>query len=89
MGRLVGWAAEHGTALAVDQPGGTASLLFRLCWSAGVAVGYRYGTAMARARDFHAGEGKTDPKDAFLLADVARAHPRRVAGRPTRHPSND
>jgi hypothetical protein len=33
---------------------------------------------MARARDFSAGEGKTDPKDAFVLADVARAHPGRV-----------
>jgi transposase len=34
---------------------------------------------MARAREFYAGEGKTDPKDAFVLADVARAHPQRVA----------
>ena len=25
------------------------------------------------------GQSKTDPKDAFVLADVARAHPRRVA----------
>jgi transposase len=33
---------------------------------------------MARARDFYAGESKTDPKDAFVLADVARAHPSRV-----------
>jgi transposase len=33
---------------------------------------------MARARDFYAGESKTDPKDAFVLAGVARAHPTRV-----------
>lgn len=33
--------------------------------------------AMARARDFWAGENKTDPKDAFVLA-VARAHPNRI-----------
>src|SRR5207245_2465991 len=33
---------------------------------------------MARARDFYAGESKTDPKDAFVLADVARAHPNRL-----------
>ena len=75
---LVRWAGEHAAALVVDQPGGAAALLLRLCWDAGVTVGYRHGTAMARARDFYAGEGKTDPKDAFVLADVARAHPRRV-----------
>jgi transposase len=75
---LVRWAVEHEAALVVDQPGGAAALLLRLCWEAGVVVGYLHGTAMARARDFYAGEGKTDPKDAFVLADVARAHPRRV-----------
>jgi len=75
---LVRWAGEHAAALVVDQPGGPAALLLRLCWDAGVTVGYLHGTAMARARDFYAGEGKTDPKDAFVLADVARAHPRRV-----------
>jgi hypothetical protein len=75
----VGWAVEHEAALVVDQPGGSAALLLRLCWDAGVAIGYLHGTAMARARDFYAGEGKTDPKDALVLADVARAHPRRVA----------
>jgi hypothetical protein len=78
LGDLVAWAVEHEAALVVDRPGGTAALLLRLCWSAGVAVGYLHGTAMARARDFYAGEGKTDPKDAFVLADVARAHPRRI-----------
>jgi transposase len=75
---LVRWAVEQEAALVVDQPGGTAALLLRLCWDAGVAVGYLHGTAMARARDFYAGAGKTDPKDAFVLADVARVHPRRV-----------
>jgi transposase len=78
LSRLVAWAAEHGAALVVDQPGGTAALLLRLCWEAGVAVGYLHGTAMARARDFYAGEGKSDPKDALVLADVGRAHPRRL-----------
>jgi transposase len=62
----------------VDQPGGAAALLLRLCWQAEVRIGYLHGLAMARARDFYAGESKTDPKDAFVLADVARAHPSRV-----------
>jgi transposase len=75
---LVRWAVEHEAALVVDQPGGTAALLLGLCWGSGVAVGYLHGTAMARAREFYPGEGKTDPKDAFVLADVARAHPGRI-----------
>jgi Transposase len=75
---LVQWAAAHRAALIVDQPGGAAALLLRLCWQAGVLIGYLHGLAMARARDFYAGEAKTDPKDAFVLADVARAHPTRV-----------
>src|SRR5207253_2984441 len=29
-----------------------------------VQIGYLHGLAMARARDFYAGESKTDPKDA-------------------------
>ena len=78
LGDLVGWAVEHEAALVVDQPGGTAALLLRLCWAVGVAVGYLHGTAMARARDFYAGEGKSDPKDALVLADVGRSHPRRL-----------
>src|ERR687890_301910 len=69
LGRLVAWAAEHDAVLIVDQPGGTAALLLRLCWAVGVAVGYLHGTAMARARDFYAGEGKSDPEDALVLAD--------------------
>jgi transposase len=62
----------------VDQPGGAAALLLKLCWQSGVRIGYLHGLAMARAREFYAGESKTDPKDAFVLADVARAHPTRV-----------
>lgn len=75
---LVDWAQEHQAELVVDQPGGTAALLLTLCWSASVPVGYLHGTAMARAREFYPGESKTDPKDAFVLADIARAHPRRI-----------
>src|SRR5258708_33855487 len=33
---------------------------------------------MGGALDLHADESKIDPKDAFVLADVARAHPSRV-----------
>ncbi len=76
--KLVTWAYEHQALLVVDQPGGAAALLLRLCWQAEVRIGYLHGLVMARARDFYAGESKTDPKDAFVLADVARAHPSRI-----------
>jgi transposase len=75
---LVLWARAHQAAVIVDQPGGTAALLLKLCWDATISIGYVPGLAMARARDFYAGDAKTDPKDAFVLADVARAHPNRV-----------
>jgi len=76
--RLVGWAHEHQARVVVDQPGGAAALLLRLCWQSDRPIGYLHGLAMARAREFYAGESKTDPKDAFVLADVARAHPNRI-----------
>lgn len=75
---LVAWAKANSAAVVVDQPTGGAGLLIAACWEAGVPVGYLHGLAMARARDFYAGEAKTDPKDAFVIADVARAHPSRI-----------
>src|SRR4051812_982316 len=75
LSKLVSWANEHRATVVVDQPGGAAALPLKLCWQSGVGIGYLHGLAMARARDFYAGESKTDPKDAFVLADVARAHP--------------
>lgn len=75
---LVLWARAHQAAVIVDQPGGTAALLLKLCWNATIGIAYVPGLAMARARDFYVGESKTDPKDAFVLADIARAHPNRL-----------
>jgi hypothetical protein len=75
----VKWAKQHNAVIIVDQLAGLATLLLRLCWDLEVPTAYLHGTAMAHARDFYAGEGKSDPKDAFVLADVARAHPNRVA----------
>jgi transposase len=76
--RLVEWAKEHQASMVVDQPAGGATLLLKLCWQAEIRIGYLHGLAMARAREFYAGQSKTDPKDAFVLADVARAHATRV-----------
>jgi len=76
--KLVDWAKQRGAVVVVDQSTGAAALLLKLCWAGDVRIGYVHGLAMARARDFYAGASKTDPKDAFVLADVARAHPQRV-----------
>jgi hypothetical protein len=70
---LVLWARAHQAAVIVDQPGGTAALLLKLCWDATIEIGHVPGLAMARARDFYAGDSKTDPKDAFVLADWSSA----------------
>src|SRR5712691_4063 len=75
---LVAWAGANQACVVVDQPGGGAALLIQACWDGEVPVGYLHGLAMARARDFYEGEAKTDPKDAYVLADVARAHPARI-----------
>jgi transposase len=75
---LIEWVKQRAGLVVVDQDGGLAGLLVMLCWQAEVPVGYLHGLAMARAREFYAGHSKTDPKDAFVLADVARAHSRRV-----------
>ena len=75
---MVDWVKERRASVVVDQPGGAAVLLLKLCWQSEVRIGYLHGLAMAPAREFYAGESKPDPKDAFVLADVARAHPTRV-----------
>jgi hypothetical protein len=48
--KLVVWVNEHQALLVVDQPGGAAALLLRLCWQSEVRIGYLHGLAMARAR---------------------------------------
>src|SRR5437763_14151483 len=72
---LVLWARAHRAVVIVDQPGGTAALLLKLCWDAKIEIAYVPGLAMARARDFYAGDSTSDPNDAFVLADVAPADP--------------
>ena len=38
--QLVDWAKEHQASVVVDQPGGAAGLLLKLCWQADVRLGY-------------------------------------------------
>jgi hypothetical protein len=44
--KLVDWAKEHQATLVVDQPGGAAALLLKLCWQSEVRIGYMHGLAM-------------------------------------------
>ena len=56
--KLVDWAKERQASVVVDQPGGAAALLLRLCWQAAVRIGYLHGwrwrahasSTLARAR---------------------------------------
>ena len=76
---LITEARTHGTvALVVDQPASGAQLLLALARDAGVPVAYVTGLQMRRAADLYAGSAKTDPRDAWVLADYARRNADRL-----------
>jgi hypothetical protein len=73
-GRQVTWA--------IDMTGGEPALLLALLVSHGQEVLYIPGRLVNRASDGYRGEGKTDARDAYVIADQARmprpaAHPLR------------
>jgi hypothetical protein len=59
----------------VDQPATIGALPVAVAQAAGVTVGYPPGLAMRRIADPHAGESKTDARDAFIIAEAARTMP--------------
>lgn len=76
---LIDEAADHGpAALVVDQTGSAASLVLEAAARRGAAVAYVPGLVMRRAADLYAGAAKSDPKDAFVLADYARRNADRL-----------
>lgn len=76
---LIDEAAGRGpAALVVDSTGSAASLLLEAAARRGVPVAYVPGLVMRRAADLYAGAAKTDPKDAFVLADYARRNSDRL-----------
>lgn len=76
---LIEEAAGRGpAALVVDQTGSAAALLLEAAARRGAAVAYVPGLVMRRAADLYAGAAKTDPKDAFVLADYARRNADRL-----------
>lgn len=57
---------------AVDLRGKTATLLLVLLAAHGQQITYVPGRSLSRAAEGYRGEGKTDAKDALIIADMAR-----------------
>jgi len=68
--------ADRGEVLLiVDQPASIGALPVAVARAMGVGVAYLPGLAMRRLADLHPGEGKTDARDAWVIADAARTLP--------------
>jgi transposase len=68
--------AKHGTVLVVvDQPASIGTLPLAVARDMGCPVAYLPGLTMRRIADLCPGEAKTDARDAFIIADAARAMP--------------
>jgi Transposase len=61
--------------LVVDQPATIGALPVAVERDEGVLVAYLPELAMRRIADLHAGEAKTDARDAYLIAEAARSLP--------------
>jgi hypothetical protein len=73
---LIGSVKQHGGALfIVDQPATIGALPVTVVHAEGVTAGYLPGLAMRRIADLHPGEAKTDARDVFIIAEVARTLP--------------
>ncbi len=78
--KLIDDAGRHGRlALVIDMPSSAAQLLLTIAHARGVPVAYVTGLQMRRAAELYAGAAKTDPRDAWVLADFARRHADQLA----------
>jgi transposase len=76
---LIGELKEQGpTLLVVDQPATVGALPVAEARDEGVLIAYLPRLAMRRIADLHAGEAKTDARDAFIIAEAARSMPHTV-----------
>lgn len=74
--RLLSDLGCHGKVLVVvDQPRNIGALPVAVARDCGVDVAYLPGLRMRRIADLYPGNGKTDAKDAFIIADAARTLP--------------
>ena len=77
--KMLDAAAVHGpVAVIIDMTSSGAQLLLGVMAQRGVPVAYVSGLVMRRAADLYAGAAKTDPRDAWVLADYARRNPDRL-----------
>lgn len=68
---LISDLKQHGQILlVVDQPATIGALPVAVARSEGVLVGYLPGLSMRCIADLHAGEAKTDARDAAIIAEV-------------------
>lgn len=68
--------SAHGNVLViVDQPASIGALPVTVARAVGVQVAYLPGLVMRRLADLHPGTAKTDPRDAYIIADAARTLP--------------
>ena len=78
--KLIDDASSHGrVALVIDMPSSAAQLLLAIAHARSVPVAYITGLQMRRAAELYAGAAKTDPRDAWVLADFARRHADQLA----------
>lgn len=67
------------TLLVIDMPSSAAQLLLTIAHTRQIPVAYVTGLQMRRAAELYAGAAKTDPRDAWVLADFARRHADQLA----------
>jgi transposase len=73
---LIAELKTHGRLpFVVDQPSTIGALPVAVARAEGVLVAYLPGLAMRRIADLHAGEAKTDARDAAIIAEAARSMP--------------
>jgi transposase len=73
---LIGKLKEHGSILlVVHQPATVGALPNAVARAEGALVAYLPRLAMRRIADLHAGEAKTDARDAYIIAEAARSLP--------------
>ena len=73
---LINELKTHGQLLfVVDQLATIGALPLAVARDAGALVAYLPGLAMRRIADLHAGEAKTDARDAAVIAEAARSMP--------------
>ncbi|GAA2344134.1 IS110 family transposase [Streptomyces kunmingensis] len=61
--------------VVVDQPASIGTLAVTVARACGCEVAYLPGLSMRRLADLHPGTGKTDARDAYVIADAARTLP--------------